>query len=141
MSDSTMTERKTVTVLKWAWRHSHLDADEFDDLDDAVGAAYWGSEYGEEALDCIEVIYDDGTTEVYDDKAVEALMEPRRKAEDEKYEARPKATHVIDIKSPDGRWTAHENANSEADAEVKAERLRGFLGSDRVTIRKLTVPL
>ena len=124
-----------MTVIKWAYRHHSLQADTFDTLDEAVASAYWGGEYGEEALECVEVINDDGTTEVHDEKAVEALAAPLRQKADEEWRARPTPTVILDIRAPNGDWAAYENFVAQDAAEAAASNARALLGADRVRLR------
>lgn len=42
-------------VLKWAWRYHSISVEDFDTLDDAVWAAQFASDDGQEALECIEI--------------------------------------------------------------------------------------
>lgn len=125
-----------MAAIKWAYRHHVLGAESFDTLDQAVAAAYWAAEHGEEALECIEVINDDGTVRVYSRDEVDALTAPLRQQQEERYRARPPIVAVLDLCAPDGKtWTPYENFTDMADAEVAAENARQLLGADRVELR------
>lgn len=128
-------DRTVVTVIKWAYRYGVLTPDECDTLDEAVRSAWWAAEDGQEALDSIEVIYEDGT-EVLDRKAVNVLTKPIEEAQDKAHEERPTPTVILDLRGPDGKWGPYSSYVERAKADEDVERFRRLLGADRVRLRK-----
>jgi hypothetical protein len=122
-------------IIKWAWRHGSLSSDTFDSLDNALEAAHWASEYGEESVEGIEVIADDGTVTFHDSDAVFALMEPLRRRDDAAYDAQPKPTVILDLRSPNGTWGVYGSYVEREKADADAARFRRSIGDDRVRLR------
>lgn len=122
-------------AIKWAWRHYVMTFDEFDTLDEAVRSALYAADYGDESLQCIEVIEDDGTRVVYDRAAVSEMWLPLEEAERAEMAARPATVVVLDLRSPSGDWSPHRGFADERAAEQEAERLRAILGPERVALR------
>lgn len=124
----------TETVLKWAWRYSVLGVDIYDSLDDAVRAAMWASDAGEEALDCIEVVRIDGTREVLGRDAVYELQRPIEEEREKEYKARPTPTVVLSVQGPSGKWATYSSYVERDKADGDADRFRQALGPDRVKL-------
>lgn len=135
MMPTTEHDGDMTTIIKWAWRHGAIAAETYETLDDAVSAAHYASEYGEEAVDCIEVVADDGTVTVHDREAVDRLMEPLKRQADEEYRQRPTPTVILDLRAPDGSRSAHESFVEQEKANAAAEKWRALLGTERVKLR------
>ena len=130
-------------VIKWAYRYGALTSETFNSLDDAVSAASWASDAGEEALHSFEVI--DGEASRVIDKAeafdlVHAYSDAEYAKWCERTKDEPKITHVIDVKGPDGVWAFWDNAHSLTEAHGKALEFSGLVGPDRVKIRPVNSP-
>lgn len=126
-------------AIKWSWRHHSLSAEFYDSIEDAVLSAEFASDYGDEALQCIEVIEDDASRILASDSAEYlAIAEPRRQAEDEEYESRPKSVAFVHLRGPgDLKETAMIGGYATLDAaEKEAARLRRMLEPERVTVEK-----
>ena len=121
-------------IIKWSWVLGALHADPYDSIRDAVLAAKWAADNGDEALHCIEIIESDGsrilTTEEY-----RAIVDPIRKEESEAIRNRPKDVAVIRLASPDGKnWAHYEGFTDKAKAQAVAARYSEMLGSSRVKL-------
>lgn len=132
------TDETTGTVIKWAYRHFHLGAEFFATLDEALLAAKVSADYGEEALDCIEVLIPGGPNRIIGANEVDELVRPLREEETRRYAEQPLAVAAVDLMSPSGVVSCYDNFASIAEAEADAARLRVLLGEDRVTVRTLT---
>lgn len=88
-------------AIKWSWRHYSRQADVYDSLDEAIESAILASDMGAEAFDCIEY---GGERIGMDDPRYEAIEQKRRAEDDAEREARPKATHRVQLQHPDGEW-------------------------------------
>lgn len=123
-------------VLKWYWRYHVLGVEEFDDLDEACSSAEYLSDAGEEALDHIEVIHDDGTTDILSVEDVRERTRPERMARDAAYRAAPKPTRKLTItygdKSAVLGWFSDVG-----EAEREYARLGRRLGADRIRLESL----
>jgi cob(I)alamin adenosyltransferase len=122
-------------VLKWAMRYHALTVEIYGDVDEAVGAAGLAADNGEESLDRIEVLGDDGTVKrTITPEDMDDLLAPKREREYQEYQASVDAvTHIVEIAGPSGEWASWLSCSSLRDAEQEAARLRGFLG-ERVRI-------
>jgi hypothetical protein len=130
-----MTNAEIQTVIKWAWRHGSMVADEYSTLDQAVLSAVWASDSGDESLHAIEVIYVGGRSEVHDRKACDALMRPIEDKQYEVYRSQPTPTVILDIQAPTGEWSAFENYVGQTEAGAAARKWSDVLGADRVHLR------
>lgn len=130
-----MTDQAPLMVLKWAWRYGVLDVDDFDSIDEAVRSAVWASGASEESFAGIEVVYEDGRTEVVD------VAEQWRKVEQEEEEERasyPPTKARLDLRSQQGQWALFRTFADAADAERDAAELRDIFGADRVRVRPVS---
>ncbi len=124
-------------VIKWAYRYGSLQAENFDTLEDAVAAASWASDAGEESLKSFEVFGDE--YRLIDEKEAYDLMHAYSDAEYEKWRERtkdePKVTHIIDVKGPNGVWACWQNGYGLDDASAKASAVAATVGAERVQVR------
>lgn len=118
-------------ILKWAWRYSVLQVEEFDQLHEAASAAFAASDYGTEAFECIEIIEKDGSSRRlgWDD------IEQFRPQEIAEPEWRP--THGLQIRF-DKHWAVWGSYESEVDARFTYDLLmqKGVV-EDRLKIQRL----
>ena len=121
-------------AIKWAWRHFALEADVYDTLDEAIEAAVYASDYGSEALDCIEHEGERITEASEQYEAVERRILDEHMAWHRRDRTTP--THRIQARHPDGKWVtlyAVTPPISDALAEELAEFVEA-LGEDRVRV-------
>ncbi len=124
------------TIIKYAWRHGGLDAEEFDSLDGAVSAAIYAADYGEESLECIEVIDATGASTVHDDNAVWDMGQPIRDARDAAYDAAPKTIAAMEILSPlNGKAAIVAAYTDGVAAEAGLVEWRERVGEARASLR------
>jgi hypothetical protein len=115
-------------VAKWAYRHYHLTVECFDSLNEAVEAAGVAADYGEEALECIE-LWDEGGYRRIERGEVFRHYEAMEKPEDP--EPPPAAARIyITYDGLSAFYRAYEDA---AEARKDAKGLRRYLG-DRVRV-------
>lgn len=128
-------------VLKWAWRHSALEVQEFDTLENAVRNAAACFDQELESLISFEVWDNDGTFSLLEGRAAERLVFDqldRWDAERKTAQAEsPPVVASVWITAPND---AHERAcygayRSEGKAQQVAQRLRQMLGAERVELR------
>lgn len=117
-------------VLKWAWVYGSLHVEEFDSLDEAVRSAVYAAEAGDESLDYIEVIDDDGTSTRHerDSAVVRAVEEQQHEMDRAAYEAAPAVTHRIRAANADGKEATISSFTDRGKAALELERLRPLLG-------------
>jgi hypothetical protein len=123
-------------VLKWARRHHSMTVDEFDSLDEALAEAQYASDYGQEALDHIEVWAGDGSVRIVAAEEAWDLLEPKAAQKQAKYEANAKEHPVIaQIAITTGKDQAWFGAyTNKVEAQREYNRLHAILG-DRVIMR------
>lgn len=122
-----------MTVLKWAWRYGSLGVDEFETLDEAVGAATYADDYGEEALDCFEV-WDDAGHRVIGHEEALRLVHERSDADDAARPKTPLNVAVVRLTSPDGKVATYSGYPTTEKAEAAADEFRRLIGADRVKV-------
>ena len=116
--------------LKWAYRYSTLEVDDFNSLEEAVTAGHYASEAGTEALQCYEG--PDGIV----DTALVAAIEEQLEAQEDHGSVAPKPTHKVVLSAPfdTDRYGSRtvgvvEWAYSAAEAERKARPYREQFGN------------
>ena len=121
-------------VLKWAWVHHALDATIHDSLDDALEAAVYAADCGDESLDCIE-LFEPEHRIISSDEAWK-LAKPIEQRRDDEYAAqRDAVTHAVRLASPDGKESTYfASATSEAEAIAKAEDIAAKYGAGRASV-------
>lgn len=101
-------------VVKWAYRYHRLQFDYFNSLQEAVEAAVWASDAGEEALESFEVWDDTGYRLIPHDEAYR-LTEEESSRRYEEYKAKSDQRVFVAelwVKAPDGtetQWSAFES--------------------------------
>jgi hypothetical protein len=118
-------------VLKWSWVHHVYNVEDYDSYDEAVSSAGWASDYGEEALDCIEVWEDDGTYRKVESREVLDSWYDRQKEEEAAAPPRPPVVAALWVTGPDGKDANYSTYNDRAKADADAVRFREHLGADR----------
>jgi hypothetical protein len=119
------------TALKWAWRYGRLQVEAFDSLDDAIAAAGYASDDGQEAIDCVEVWCDDGYRRISGTEVLEMWRtDPDNEANQEP--GSPPSTAVV-IQHPDLKDSGREWFWDEDEAALRFGDLRRLLG-DRVSV-------
>jgi hypothetical protein len=123
-----------MTVLKWSWRHHVLQVDEFESVDEAVGAAFWEREEGEAAPDHIEVVAADRSVRRIEDDELTDLMRNYETAQSQTLpnDPRPYVAKVV-IQSAAGDEATFDWYRDMAEAESDFLRLEDLLGA-RVTL-------
>ena len=121
-------------VLKWAWQYHALTVDTFPDLDDALAAAYYAAENGDESLACIEI---PGEGRVLSPDEVADLNRWRDEAAMASWRARPPLVARVRLTAPDGRVSTYSSYESTAKAEEDAARFVALLGPGRVSVEPL----
>jgi hypothetical protein len=135
MENDGSSEVDSLKVVKWAWRHHVLGADFYDSIEDAVLASKSAEDYGDESLDCIEVI-EGGVSRVLSSEEYHAIVDPIEEAEWAEIKARPKSVAVLDLAEPTGKhWSPHQGYSAMEDAQKAASDFRQQFGESRVRVR------
>lgn len=124
--------------LKWSWRHYHPHVEMFDSLDQAVAAACWASEDGDEAYHCIETPEGGIIDKARMGELMSAHWDAERLAEAANPE--PVRTHGIKLQMPgerDAAWYGSYTSEAERDA-VAAPLVERF--GDRVLLGRVPWP-
>ena len=125
-------------VIKWAYRHGSLDADMYDDLDEALRAAAWASDAGDEALHALEIIDGDASRVIEHDEAwklVGAKQAEMAQEHEQRYGRYEPPAAVVDLLSPDGKWVPIDNTKTIDEAVARATELAESVGVERVSYR------
>jgi len=117
--------------LKWAWRHYVMEVDDFPSFEEAVSAACYMSDAGEESLDCIE-----GPDGKVDRAIVDAKMREIEQAQDARESDGPRPSFAIKLASPDGALAWYDTYTEKAERDAAAEKLRAQYG-DRVKVGRV----
>ena len=120
-------------AVKWAHRYHHLEFDYFDSLEDAVSAAGYASDAGEESLDCIEVWDDQGHRILGPGEVFKLYAEMEKRREEAAGPAKPVVATMY-VTSPDGEETCYSTFSAEDRLEEVTAKLRERLG-DRVRVQ------
>lgn len=129
------TDNKSMTiVLKFAYRHSVHEVEEYDDLDDALASAHYAADAGLESLDRIEVFEEGQEPRVLSAREIEELNRPRIEAEMAEWSAAPPAVAMLEIANGKGEWARYSSYADIDAATTRATELRAVLGDSRVRV-------
>lgn len=120
-------------VLKFAWRHYHLDVDIYDSLPEALKAAKYASDFGNEALERIEQIIDGNVAGIY------LLDDVHRLVPDAPHEPSRPLPWRLEISVPvNGKthWGEHDRYATEREALAAWGVIAEKIGTDRVRVKK-----
>jgi hypothetical protein len=127
-----MGENNQPLVLKWAWHRFSLEVSQYDSVDEAVDAAGYASDAGDEALDCIEVFDGDGHRVIPGDEALD-LAHERSQSRRERNEPAP-VVATVRVRHPEKGDAVVLPYTDTGRAQQDYERMVARLGESRVTI-------
>lgn len=123
-----------MTVIKWAWIHGSLDAEQYPTMQEAFVSAWNAQEWGTEYLECFEL--PNGRIISAEDEEWLSYVRGRADEQWERLKAAPKPVARVEVRSPNGDWGLYDSADSWEKAEEIAGEWRYRLGDDRVRVVK-----
>ncbi len=120
-------------VLKWAWRHGALVVDEFESLGAALLAAEYAQDEGREAIECIEIVHEDGTRQVLSAGEVISRIATLESSFSPAEPSGP--VYVVCLKAPEGSWAEYDRFEDVEEADRARDRLVAVLGEGRVLLQ------
>lgn len=119
-------------AVKWAMRYFSREVDVYDSLEEAVESAVWASEAGSEAMEFIEW---EGKRITMGHPAFQAIERKIREEEEREEVQRRPATHVLEVKHPDGKWVSVYASSSADRLQESLEDYSAAVGAERVRVR------